>query len=117
MLRRTYSHLSQGARPTRKMTNIKNVKRHLRVAVLSHDMMEQLLSNIDPFTQTRDLIVVPRHVLPGLLTALHLHLEHPSKTQLLNVFQRYFYALDLEQEIRTISSSCPHCASLAKLPK
>ena len=46
-----------------------------------------------PFAQTRDLTVVPRQVLPGLLSALHLKLGHPSKYQLTKVFHRYFFAL------------------------
>lgn len=115
-LRRTFSHLSQGTRPTKKMTNIKDVKRYLRVATIGQDGI-LVVKHRDPFTQTRNLIVVPRHVISGLLTALHLRLQHPSKTQLHRLFHRYFYALDSDHEIDLTSSSCAHCASLAQLPK
>lgn len=115
-LRRTFSHLSQGTRPTKKMTKIKDVKRYLRVATIGNEGI-LVVKHRDPFTQTRNLIVVPRHVLPGLLTALHLRLQHPSKTQLHRLFQRYFFALDSDHEIDLTSSSCAHCAALAQLPK
>ena len=73
-LRRTYAHLSQGTRPNRKANNIRDVKRYLRLSTLSREGIVIVKENV-PFAQTRSLIVVPRHVLSGLLTALHLKLN------------------------------------------
>lgn len=42
-----------------------------------------------PFT---NLIVVPRPVLDGLVTALHIKLDHPSKHKLLMMMKRTFFA-------------------------
>jgi hypothetical protein len=78
-LRRTYAHLAQGTRPTKKMTNIKDIKRYLRVVTLSRDGLI-VVNKRDPFAQKRQLIVIPNHVVPGLLTALHLRLQHPTKS-------------------------------------
>ena len=36
-LRRTYAHLTQATRPSKKLTNIKDVKRHLNVATIASD--------------------------------------------------------------------------------
>ena len=70
-----------------------------------------------PFEPARELIVVPRAIVPGLLTALHLRLHHPVKSQLSKVFNRYFYALDSERYIQSVTSSCSQCAAVARLPK
>lgn len=114
-LRRTYSHLFQGTRPTKKMTNIKDVKRYLRVASMSNDGV-LVVRQTTPFAPTKNLIIIPRQVLPGILTALHLRLQHPTKSQLQKLFQRQFYALDSEEAIRAVTANCHQCASLASFP-
>ena len=38
-----------------------------------------------------------RHVLDGLLTALHIQLNHPSNHQFKLVVKRYLYALDVDK--------------------
>ena len=53
----------------------------------------------DPLQPSSELIIVPRSVLDGFVTALHLRLDHPSKSQLLLVMKRHFYALDLARDI------------------
>ena len=49
----------------------------------------------DPFVPSTELIIIPRSVLDGLITALHIKLDHPSRHQLELVMKRHFYALDL----------------------
>ena len=108
-LKRTFAHLSQGTRPSKKSKRMSDVKRYLNVATLSRDGL-LVVKKSQPFMRTRDLIVIPRSVLPGLLTALHLRLQHPSKSQLHRVFHRSFYALDADNMINMITSSCAQCA-------
>ena len=115
-LRRTSAHLLQGTRPGKKMTRIKDVKRYLRVATIGHDGL-LIVKHAMPFQRTQSLIIVPRHVLEGLLTALHLHLNHPTTHQLKQVFHKWFYALSADDQIEKVSTSCCQCAALAKLPK
>ena len=69
-----------------------------------------------PFAPSRELIVVPRQVLDGLLTAIHLKLSHPSKNQLKVVVRRNFFALDLDSTIERVTDTCHVCASLKKIP-
>lgn len=114
-LRRTHAHLIQGTRPSKKLTNIKDVKRYLSVASISSDGL-LVVKKTEPLAPSRDCIVVPRQVLDGLLTALHLRLSHPSCLQLKKVVSRYFYALDLDKAIERVSLGCHPCAALRHVP-
>ena len=98
VLRRTHSHLKQGTRPSKKTTNIKDVKRYLSVASIAIDRM-LVVRRIDPLVPSTELIIVPRSVLYGLVTALH-------TKQLEFVMKRHFYALDLTKAIERTYNSC-----------
>ena len=115
-LRRTHAHLKQGTRPSKKVTNAKDVKRYLAVATIAKDGLLVVPRN-DPLSPSRELIIVPRSVLHGLVTALHLKLDHPSKHQLELVMKRHFFALDVTQAISHVSDSCHVCSSLHSFPK
>ena len=115
-LRRVFAHLSQGTRPGKKATNIKDIKRYLKVATLGADGLLVVKSSM-PFVATRSLIVVPRHVLAGFLTSLHLQLQHPVASQLQKIFDRHFYSLDSQKEIKTIVNGCAQCSALRSMPK
>ena len=56
----------------------------------------------DPLVPSTEIIIVPRSVLNGLVTALRIKLDHPSRHQLELVMKRHFYALDLTIAIRII---------------
>ena len=114
-LRRTHAHLTQGTRPSKKLTNIKDVKRYLNVATIASDGL-LVVKRSEPLAPTRERIVVPRQVLDGLMTALHPHLSHPSSHQLKLVTQRYLFALDMDKAIERATTSCHHCASLRVVP-
>ena len=114
-LRRTHAHLKQGTRPSKKTTNIRDVKRYLNVVKIARDGLLVVQRN-EPLLPSRECIVVPRQVLDGLLTALHLRLSHPSAHQLKLATRRYFFALDIDKSIDRITSGCHMCASLKKKP-
>ena len=115
-LRRTRAHLLQGTRPSKKETRIKSVKRYLSRVSLSSDGL-LVVAHTDALSPSREAIVVPEEILPGLLSALHLRLNHPSQTELAKVVRRYFWAINLDSAIATTSTSCHLCASLSKVPK
>ncbi|CAC5413940.1 unnamed protein product [Mytilus coruscus] len=115
-LRRTHAHLKQGTRPSKKLTNIKDVKRYLNVASIAKDGL-LVVRRCDPLAPPNELIIVPRSVLDGLVTALHIKLDHPSKHQLILVLKRHFYALDMPKAAEQASDSCHICASLKRFPK
>ena len=115
-LRRVHSHLKQGTRPSKKLTNIKDVKRYLQVATISKDGV-LVIKRAEPLSTIKEQIVVPRSVLEGLLTAFHIRLDHPTKHQLELVVKRYFFGLDMTKTIERVTSSCHACASIKKFPK
>ena len=114
-LRRTHAHLAQGTRPSKKLTNVKDVKRYLKVVTIAPDGL-LVVKREEPFETSRSCIVVPRKIIHGLLTSYHIQLQHPTATQLKSVVRRFFFALDLDKAISEVSSSCHHCASIQKVP-
>ena len=114
-LRRTHSHLSQGTRPSKKATKIIDVKRYLKDVVITSDGL-LVVRDHQPFQPPRERLVVPRSVLDGLLTALHIRFNHPSKYQTKRLFCRYFFALDVDKAIDLVSSSCHTCESVKSIP-
>ena len=114
-LRRTHAHLTQGTRPSKKATNIKDVKRYLNVATVSRDGL-LVVPRDHPIAAAQECIIIPRQVLDGLLTALHLRLHHPSRSQLKTVVQRYFFALDMDSAITRVTEACHQCLALKQVP-
>ena len=98
------------------MTNIKDVKPYSNVCTLGRDGL-LIVRRDQPLAAACECIVVPRQVLDGLLTAIHLRLSHPMKHQLKNVMTRYFFALDMDQAIQRTTAACHQCASLLTAPK
>ena len=105
-LRRTYAHLTQGTHPSKKTKHVKDLRRYLQVATLNE---RGLLIVV--------LVVVPCDMLPGLITALHICFQHPTKHQLSSLFQRYFYGLCIDTVISEVTNNRHQCNSLKKLPR
>ena len=114
-LRRTHAHLVQGTRPSKKLTNIKDVKRYLQVASIANDGL-LVVQHQEPLSPPRERIIVPRQALYGLLTALHIQLHHPSCHQLKMVVKRYLFALDLDKAVSHVSDGCHSCAAIRSSP-
>ncbi|KAL1265735.1 hypothetical protein QQF64_003762 [Cirrhinus molitorella] len=58
-LRRVRAHLRQGTRPSRRVTNVKDVKRYLNAATLASDGL-LVVRRDTPLSNTAECIVVPR---------------------------------------------------------
>jgi len=115
-LRRTHAYLSQGTRPSKKLTNIPDVKRYIRAVTIASDGL-LVVRQDRPFLPTQQRIVVPRDILCGFLTALHMRFNHPTTHQMTQLFNRYFFALDLERAVKLTHQSCHQCQSLLSIPK
>ena len=61
-------------------------------------------------------IVVPQNLFPGLVSALHLKLVHPSKYQMTKLLSRYFLCPGSTRVIADVVDSCHVCLSLKPLP-
>ena len=116
VLRRVYAHLTQGTRPSKKAKNIRDVKRYLSICTLDSNGLI-IVRKPDPFVHQKDLIVVPHEVLPGLLTALHIQFNHPTRFQMGKLFDRHFYAIASPKHIEEVTESCSQCNSLKKLDR
>ena len=114
-LRRVFSHLQQGTRPTNKSSGMRDIKTYLNSVVIGRDGV-LVVKSVIPFMPTRNLIVVPEDLLHGLLTALHIQLSHPSANQLMKVFSRHFYAIGSSPAIKSVSDNCIQCSSMKRLP-
>ena len=110
-------YLSEGLSPSHKKTP-RDILRYMNCVSLSSNPNDGLVivKENTPFQKPRQRIVIPRNVAPGLLTALHLELNHPSVHQLQLVFTRQFFALDMHKIAQEVVNSCHSCASLRKLP-
>lgn len=116
-LRRAYAHLSAGTRPPPKAKNSKELREILRVASVDSQKGILVVRKEDPFVGSRDLILCPTSIAPGLITALHLSLSHPSKSQLIKVFNRYFFTLGALKITDSVIDHCDVCRALKKTPK
>ena len=110
-LRRVHAHLKQGTRPSKKITKIKDVKRYLQIAKVAKDGL-LVVNRHDPLCPSRECIVVPRHIVDGIIFSLHIQLNHPSIHQLRVVCRRYLFALDLNDVIDRVCKTCPMCSSM-----
>ena len=52
-----------------------------------------------PLQPARDGIVIPRGVLNGLLTTIHLRFDHPTQHQMKRLVTRFVFALDMDSAI------------------
>ena len=62
-------------------------------------------------------IVIPTSIYPGLVNAVHIRLDHPSKAQLTGLAARYFYTPGWRSIINDVVDSCHQCSLTKKLPK
>ena len=94
---------------------MRDVKTYLQKAVIASDGL-LVVRDILPFSVQCERIVVPRKFVLGLLTAIHLRFSHPTTNQLKQVVRQYFYAINLDDSIDTVSNACDVCNSLKFVP-
>ena len=115
---RSKTHICPSIRssPWKKERNLKAVRRYLQVASISEP---GLLIHRKPnllYGKDYELIIVPQNLAAGLISALHIRLGHPTKTQLKKLWDRYVFANHAE-EIISSCTTCTLCTSLKPLPK
>ena len=74
------------------------------------------ITNLEPDGYNSQAISVPTAIYPGLIQALHLKLNHPSKLQLMKLSNRYFYSPGTARIVEEITKNCNVCAALKQLP-
>ena len=114
-LRQVKAHPHQGTRSSKKLT-FGIIKRYLQRAIIAKDSL-LVVHHDEPFSRSRDLIIIPWHVVYSIVLVLHLQLAHPSVHQLKMVFHRYFFALDADQIIIETRNKCHQCVATRLLPE
>ena len=115
-LRRVHAYLTNGTRPTAKNNKVGTVKKFLRNVTVAKDGL-LVVKQSQPFLPQTELIVVPLRLLHGLLTSLHITLNHPTAHQLTNVFNRCYYSLNVNDYVLKVLKSCSQCQALESVPK
>ncbi len=115
-MRRAFAHLTQGTKPSRKARNLKHLRKYLNVATVDANGLI-IVRKSTPLFHQQALIVVPYDILPGIITAMHQYLKHPTAHQLTQVFNRYFYGISSRSFIDDVVSNCSHCNSMKDIPK
>ena len=77
-LRRVHAHLKQGTRTSKQLLNVWDIKRYLSSFSIAGDGL-LVVKHTQPFVPVAEAMVVPRSILDGLLTALHIKLENLDK--------------------------------------
>lgn len=111
--------LTTGASLPKKNKKLTTVRRYMNcgISVLTNNLEGLLvIKQSTPFKHTSVRVVIPKAASDGLLTALHLELNHPSTSQLKQVFTRGFFCLDLSEKARIVSEQCFTCAALKNIP-
>ena len=104
-LRRVHQYLQNGTSPGKKGKNLRLVKRYITSKVVISPEGTLVVHHVEPLHRATERIVVPQQVLHGILTVLHLRLNHPTSHQLHKVFIRYFFALNLDDAISQITTN------------
>ena len=114
-LRRVHAHLANGTRPTAKNSKVGIVKKFLRNVKIGRGGL-LVVKQSQPFLPQNELIVVPLHILHGLVTSLHISLNHPTPHQLTNVFNRCYFSLNVSDCVNSVTEACSQCQSLKTIP-
>ena len=115
-LRRVHAHLSKGTKPADKRTNATAIKRYLNDVVIARDGVLVVIRS-ELYQPRRELIVVPKHLLSGLLTSIHLQLNHASAYQLQKVFSRNYFSQGVAKCVASVVGNCHTCQSLKVVPR
>ena len=85
-------------------------------AKIANDGLLVVLRTI-PFSTTKEeRIVVPSSYLPTLVNQLHNQNSHPSKHQIKQIFDKYFFGVGVANVIEERYEKCQICSAMKKLP-
>jgi len=80
-----------------------------------HGQLENGLLVVKSYDQkllkTTNKIIVPTGALPMILTTIHNKTNHPTRHQMLNIINRYFFTSGLEHHIDDLYAQCTVCAA------
>ena len=85
-------------------------------AKIANDGLLVVLRSIPYSTTKEERIVVPSSYLPTLINQLHNQNSHPSKHQIKQIFDKYFFGVGVANVIEERYEKCQICSAMKKLP-
>ena len=112
-------HLRTGKQPSKKSGAIlSEIRRYCSIAKISK---EGCLIVPQPATfngqSGKDRLVIPTPLIPSVLWHLHNAENHPTKTQLRQMFDKLFYGIMVQNQLDALYQDCYQCKASAPLPK
>jgi hypothetical protein len=111
-----YKRLKSGQQPSKRGQNSNDIRRYYSVCQAKNLLVVE--DNIPSTTQVKHRIVVPKHLIPTVIT--HLHYEenkHLSSYQLEKAFNRHFFGIHVKDAIKDTLKSCTLCQANKDVPK
>ena len=84
---------------------------------LSSDGLITVQRSVEYSATKQERIVVPSSYLQALLTQMHYKHNHPAKSQLKSLFDKYFFGVGTNTIIDLLYDNCSLCNAMKKLPK
>ncbi len=94
-----------------------DARRIISQAKIAKDDLLIVPKSIDLSTEKIERIIVPSSYNQALLTQMHYKNDHPSKSQLKSLFDKYFFGLGINAVLDRLYDECSLCNSMKKLPK
>ena len=112
-------HLRTGKQPSKKSGAIlSEIRRYCSTAKISKDgclIVPQPPTFNAPLG--KDKLVIPTPLIPSVLWHLHNAENHPTKTQLRQLFDKLFYGIMVQNQIDALYQDCYQCKVTTPLPK
>ena len=110
--------LTTGQTPTKKKGNQNSETRRIsKVAKIAQDGLLIVENTLPMSTKKHQRIVVPGKHLQTILMQIHLKHGHPTKNQMILIFNKNFYSYGSTAQIDALYESCSMCTALKRIPK
>ena len=111
-----FKRLKSGQQPAKKGQNSNDIKRYFNACQAKNLLI--VVDKIPNTTQTKHRIVVPKDIVPAVLTQLHTADDkHLSVYQLEKTFNRHFFGIHTKQNAQDTINNCIICQANKTVPK
>ena len=120
-LRRAVTIMESGKKPQKNDKRSNEVTKYLRYCTLDKNgiVVAKNADQSQPFLGSKyNRIVIPSEFAMSYTMILHRRYNHPSKAQMIRMFNRRFYMLDAEKVISKVTEACQYpCRAIKQIPK
>ena len=110
--------LQSGQTPSKKSGKLhNNIRKYVSKATVAKDGLLVVHGIIPMTTNKTERIVIPADFVEAIVTQVHLKFQHPAKSQLMSILNRYFFANGIHGAVDNLYSSCQLCQAAMKIPK